>query len=140
MTIWTTYLAKLKNDPKMPERIGSCFVYIITTRAEKANRCVAPDWSFLNEYKKDTNCCYACQNEAWAKYEKAYLEKIQNSKEAKEWIQKRSNEALIGNILLVCYEKDPTHCHRRLLAEEIARLKNWEVNNKHAEYRGDWND
>jgi len=36
-------------------------------------------------------------------------------------MEKRAQEAKIGNILLVCYEKDATHCHRRLLAEEIAR-------------------
>ena len=152
MPVYTTYLARLKNDPKMPERIGSCFVYhIAIARAPKENRCVAPDWSFLNQYKKDTDCdncsareardpntCDPCHEEAWIKYEKTYLNKIQSRPEAREWIQKRSADAILGNILLVCYEKDSTHCHRRLLAEEIARFTG--LNGKHAEYRGEFLD
>jgi len=130
--IYTTYLAKLKNDPDIPQKIGSCFVYhIAIARAPKENRCVAPTWTLLNEYKLNGN---------WESYKEIYLDQIRKSPEAQEWIQKRSNEALIGNILLVCYEKSNERCHRRLLAEEIARLINSEVNNSQAEYLGDWND
>lgn len=128
MAIYTTYLAKLAHDPKMPERIGSCFVYVVTTRVN-ANRCVAPDWDFLEKYKKSGD---------WDAYEKAYLFKIRNLPDAQDWIRRRAEEAIIGNILLVCYEKDPTKCHRRLLAEEIAKypLKL----NQDTEYRGDWDE
>jgi hypothetical protein len=128
MPIYTSYLAKLKNDPKLPERIGACFVYVVTTRAKGIDRVIAPDWTFLNEYKASGD---------WDSYEKAYLEKIRRNPLAQKWIQNRSNEALIANILLVCYEKDPAHCHRRLLAEEISRFKS--LNGEQAEYRGDFN-
>lgn len=136
MPVYTTYLAKLKNDPKMPERIGSCFVYVVTTKS-KENQCVAPDWSFLNEYKEALSCCYACHEEAWKKYEEAYFSKIRNLPEAQDWMMKRAWEAIIGNILLVCYEKSNEKCHRRLLAEEITKftIGSHQV---HAEYRGDF--
>jgi len=152
MAIYTSYLARLKADPKMPEKIGACFVYIVTTRVAE-NRAVAPDWDFLNKYKamvdcehctaseaRDPNTCDPCHEKAWAGYEEAYLNKIQKLPEARRWIQRRSSEAIINNILLVCLEKNSIHCHRRLLAEEIARFVNPEINGKHAEYRGDWND
>jgi len=56
----------------------------------------------------------------WENYRLVYLRQL-NRPEAQNWMEKRAQEAKIGNILLVCYEKDATHCHRRLLAEEIAR-------------------
>jgi len=144
--IYTTYLARLRQDPKMPERIGSCFVYVVTTRVN-ANRCVAPDWSFLEKYKEAyENCKYPdkrgkmtfeqCKEEAWSEYEKAYLFKITTNADSVAWMLKRAEEAIIGNILLVCFEKDSNHCHRRLLAERIAQIP--AINGKSAEYRGEF--
>lgn len=68
----------------------------------------------------------------WATYKKRYLAQIspypkefldawKHENPAIAWMEERAQYARIGNILLVCYEKDATHCHRRLLAEEIAR-------------------
>ena len=138
--IYTTYLAKLKNDPKMPERIGSCFVYhIAIARAPKENRCVAPSWKLLNYYKSTSKSLGNDEKASqilWQNYEEDYLKQIRESSEAQDWIQKRSADAILGNILLICYEKSNEHCHRRLLAEEIARFTG--LNGKHAEYRGEF--
>lgn len=56
---------------------------------------------------------------AWEIYRKNYFYCL--NEKSFEWMEKRAGEAKIGNILLVCFEKDAARCHRRLLAEEIAR-------------------
>jgi len=117
MPIYTTYLA---NKPKERAReLGSCFVYFVMRN--RGNNEVAPTSSKLKELTllKD-----------WEGYESHYLLEIRHYPKAKVWMEKRAQEAKIGNILLVCYEKDPAHCHRRLLAEEIARRFN-------VEYKGE---
>jgi uncharacterized protein YeaO (DUF488 family) len=126
----------------MPERIGACFVYhVAITRAPKENRCVAPSPELLAYYKSTSKSLAGDKKSLellWQKYAEYYLNQIRLNPEAQKWIQSRSAEAIINNILLVCFEKDPAHCHRRLLAEEIVSLANPLVNSKHAEYRGDF--
>lgn len=138
--IWTTYLAYLKQHPDVPQKIGSCFVYHVSLgRAPKENRCVAPSWNLLNYYKSTQESVGDDKKSLellWQNYEEDYLKQIRESSEAQDWIEKRSADALLGNILLVCYEKSNERCHRRLLAEEIARFVG--LNGKHAEYRGDF--
>jgi len=56
----------------------------------------------------------------WDVYSICYHTEVNNFT-SRQWMERRAQEAKIGNILLVCCEKDATHCHRRLLAEEIAR-------------------
>jgi len=108
MPIYTTYLA---NKPKAKaQKLGSCFVYFVMRN--RGNDEVAPTSQKLKELTvlKD-----------WQAYEQRYLLEIRHYWDARVWMEKRASEAKIGNILLVCYEKDPAHCHRRILAEEIAR-------------------
>ena len=142
MAIYTTYLAHLKQHPDIPQKIGACFVYhVALTIAPKENRCVAPSPELLAYYKSTQESLGDDKKSLellWQRYEYEYLKQIRESPEAREWIQKRSAEAIINNILLVCFEKDSARCHRRLLAEEIARFTG--LNGKHAEYLGDWND
>lgn len=68
----------------------------------------------------------------WETFELEYLLALDRSiaPSAAEWMQKRADEAKIGNVLLVCFEKGALYCHRRLLAEEIAKRFN-------VEYRGE---
>ena len=61
----------------------------------------------------------------WAEYEKRYLTEITDpsyNSGADHWIKEAVSE-MKGrmNVILICFEKDATHCHRRLLAEEIKR-------------------
>jgi len=108
MPIYTTYLA---NKPKFQaQKLGSCFVYFVMRN--RGNDEVAPTSRKLKELTvlKD-----------WQAYEQRYLLGIRHYWDARVWMEKRASEAKIGNILLVCYERDPAHCHRRLLAEEMAR-------------------
>jgi len=107
MPIYTTYLG---NKPKeKAQKLGSCFVYFVMRN--RGNNEVAPMSQDLIDAAKDG---------AWAYYEKHYNELLATP-EAHKWMEKRAQEARIGNILLVCFEKNPQKCHRRLLAEEIAR-------------------
>ena len=129
MPIYTTYLGYLNKHRDAAQRLGSCFVYYVMRN--RGNNEVAPgEWlyGFLKLWKvtrtKET------LDELWKQYEENYLIQIGLSKAAQEWMEKRAGEAKLGNILLVCFEKDIAHCHRRLLAEEIARRFG-------AEYKGE---
>ena len=99
--------------------IGSCFVYFVMR--DRGNNEVAPSERVLWDAKMGVI--------TWEEYAKWYSIRL-SSDEAQSWMEKRAGEAKIGNILLVCFEKDPAHCHRRLLAEEIARRFG-------AEYKGE---
>lgn len=69
---------------------------------------LAPEESMLKEYRKTGD---------WAKYEREYL----------ELIRQRHAEKYIGpalfeeGVVLLCSEAKPTHCHRRLAAEYLAK-------------------
>jgi len=130
MPIYTTYLAFLTKHKNLAVRLGSCFIYYIARN--RGNNAVAPEEKMLEAFMKLKKMYRAPkeQEELWKQYEENYLIQIGLSKDAQAWMEKRAGEAKIGNILLVCYEKDAQHCHRRLLAEEIARRFN-------VEYKGE---
>jgi len=108
MPIYTTYLG---NKPKaQAQKLGSCFVYFIMRAG--GNNEVAPSKKLLQDAKAGKI--------NWDVYSLCYLTEINNFT-SRQWMEKRAEEARVGNVLLVCYEKDATHCHRRLLAEEIAK-------------------
>jgi len=122
--IYTTYLGFLNKHGgahKVGMKIGSCFIYYVMRN--RGNNEVAPISITLMTLTvlKD-----------WENYRIVYLREL-NRLEARKWMEKRAGEAQIGNILLVCYEKDYTNCHRRLLAEEIARRHD-------VEYKGELSD
>jgi len=107
MPIYTTYVG---NKPKVKaQKLGSCFVYFVMRN--RGNNEVAP---------MSITLMTLTAMKDWENYKIVYLQQL-NRPEARKWMEKRAQEAKIGNILLVCYEKDRTHCHRRLLAEEIAK-------------------
>jgi len=111
MPIYTTYLGYLNKHRDAAQKLGSCFVYYVMR--DRGNNEVAPAKTILKmakEAKLD-----------WEEYEWHYRNFRLMTDEAAVWMRKRAEEARIGNILLVCFEKDHTHCHRRLLAEEISR-------------------
>jgi len=120
LPIYTTYLGlltKLGGAERVGMNIGSCFIYYVAR--DRGNNVVAPVSQALIE---------ATKRKDWTTYEKLYLQQLDYV--ANDWMERRAQEARVGNILLVCFEKDPQHCHRRLLAEEITRRFN-------VEYRGE---
>jgi len=65
--------------------------------------------------------------ELWPQYKENYLTQIGLSEKARDWMQKVAEESKRANVVLVCFEKiteSKPHCHRVLLAEEIARRFN----------------
>jgi len=122
MSIYTTYLGFLNKHggaKKVAMKLGSCFVYYVMRN--RGNNAVAPMDSLLIKLTREKQ---------WEAYERYYLALTLQQSKAMEWMKKRAQEAKVGNILLVCFEKDAGHCHRRLLAEEIARRFG-------AEYKGE---
>jgi len=109
MPIYTTYLA---NKPKSvtETRFGSWFIYFVM-RNRGNNEVAPPEWLLRN---------VKAGRVTWEKYVLYYSDWLATML-AEEWMEKRAREAKIGNVLLVCFEKDATHCHRRLLAEEISK-------------------
>jgi len=78
----------------------------------RGNNEVAPDELILIMFKNN--------DLSWESYCRHYEDKLA-TEEAKAWMQKRAEESRQGhNVILVCYEKNPEQCHRRLLAESIA--------------------
>ena len=122
MPIWTTYLGFLNKHKDTAEKLGSCFVYYVMRN--RGNNEVAPSEPLLLQIKAG--------DIDWETYEKEYLVSLDRNIKpfAEEWMKKRAEEAKIGNILLVCFEKSSRRCHRRLLAEEISRRYG-------AEYKGE---
>jgi len=121
MPIYTSYLGFLNKHggaDKVAQKLGSCFVYYV--QRNRGNNAVAPEEMMLKAFLK-LRKLYGDKEEFWKQYEDNYLIQIGLDKEAQKWMKTRAYEARIGNILLVCYEKDAGHCHRRLLAQEIAR-------------------
>lgn len=71
---------------------------------------LAPEKSILKEYRKSGD---------WARYEQEYLE-IMRQRQVENHIAPVLFEE--GAVLL-CSEAEPTHCHRRLAAEYLAKTK-----------------
>jgi uncharacterized protein YeaO (DUF488 family) len=111
MPIYTTYLGYLRkyNMVILSNKYSELKTYYVMRN--RGNNEVAP---------MDPVLIKATKEKDWTLYEGLYQSWLLTPK-AKRWMEKRAQEAKIGNILLVCYEKDATHCHRRLLAEEIAK-------------------
>ena len=139
MPIYTTYLGCVNkrcycnpNNHTVLSHLKKNFAIYYVMR-NRGNNEVAPSKQLLTDAKSGLI--------SWATYKKRYLAQIspyakefldswKHENPAIEWMERRAQESKIGDILLVCYEKDSAHCHRRLLAEEIVRCFN-------VEYRGE---
>jgi len=71
---------------------------------------LAPEESMLKEYRKTKD---------WGKYARSYMELIRSRQSEK----RISPKLLEEGIVLLCSELKADHCHRRLAAEYLARLK-----------------
>ena len=68
----------------------------------------APEETMLKEYRKTSD---------WIKYKHEYLELIKHRKVEQQITPKLLEEGIV----LLCSEAEPTHCHRRLAAEYLAK-------------------
>jgi uncharacterized protein YeaO (DUF488 family) len=116
MPIFTTYLSYLKkfdyNPLKIfPTSLESTLIYYVMR--DRGNNEVAPDELILAMVKR--------KDISWESYCRHYEDKLAMPR-AQEWMQKRAEESKQGhNVILVCFEKSPQQCHRRLLAEAISK-------------------
>ena len=113
MPLWTTYLSFWSRNLSeiMAKLKGSAMpMYVMRNRG---NNEVAPSKVLLLEAKS--------KQIDWAEYEKRYLAEIIED-DAEVWMMNAVDEMKSGmHVVLICFEKDVAHCHRRLLAEEIKR-------------------
>ena len=72
-------------------------------------RDLAPSKELLNDYRK--------KKIPWSEYEKRHLQEMEQHSELIRELKKRSDEGEV--ITLLCWEKDDSFCHRRLLKELI---------------------
>jgi len=128
MPIYTTYLAFLRKVGYcplkiFPDSLKSTLIYYVMR--DRGNNEVAPSAELLSKFKSGEIC--------WEEYEKLYRHGV-GLLMGTPWMEKRANESKAGHhVILVCFEKSAQHCHRRLLAEEIARRFG-------AEYKGELTD
>ena len=73
---------------------------------------LGPSPSLIGDYYK--------RGLGWKEYEKRYLGEIRDPAKA-YLVRIIANLAITRNITLLCVEDEPSHCHRRLLAEECLR-------------------
>lgn len=57
----------------------------------------------------------------WDEYAQNYLMDLRDNPDAYNWMFVAAEDSETLEVILVCYEKNVQHCHRRLLAEEIVR-------------------
>jgi len=123
MPLYTTYLAFLRKADYNPLRVfpddlqETIFYYVMRNRG---NNEVAPTESTLFVYKEMVR---RENPDAWKIYQQNYMHSL-NSEKALKWMERVAEKAKRANVILICYEKDANYCHRKLLAEEIARRFN----------------
>ena len=69
---------------------------------------LAPTQQMLDAYKKNGG--------TWADYERLFLDLISGRR-----VEEKVTREALGDACLLCSEDKPTHCHRRLVAEYLAR-------------------
>lgn len=72
---------------------------------------LAPTQTILDDLKKNKG--------SWEQYERNFLELMQARK-----VDQTVSKSLLENGCLLCSEDKPLHCHRRLVAEYLAKLWN----------------
>jgi uncharacterized protein (DUF488 family) len=55
-----------------------------------------------------------------------YCNEVLNTGEAQQAMEELSDMATREPVCLLCFERDPSHCHRRILAERL-RDRGWDV-------------
>ena len=115
MPLWTTYLAFLRKADYNPLKVlpnelkETIFKYVMRDRG---NNEVAPSKELLFIGKKALI--------TWDEYAQNYLMDLDDPF-ALNWMFRVAQDSKRANVVLICFEKDASHCHRTLLANEIVR-------------------
>jgi len=115
--LWTTYLAFLRKVDYNPLRVfpnelkETIFKYIMRNRG---NNEVAPSKELLTSARNGKI--------SWEEYSEKYTAQIRDSLLAHIWMRKVAEETQRANVVLICFEKDASRCHRTLLANNIVFL------------------
>ena len=106
----TGYLAKKKEyEENFPEEDQ-----IVVTRT--AGHILAPSKELLEDWKNNKI--------DWEEYNERYLKEILNDPEKISKVKELAKRFRDGDkIRLICYEKDPSHCHRSILQRLIKKYK-----------------
>jgi uncharacterized protein YeaO (DUF488 family) len=116
--MYTSYIAKLKDIPEE-------YTKLIITRhlppsfnIDKIPNChrlemMSPSKELLARYKKDGD---------WESFQGHYWFEIMGDIDANDMLHELAKQAKKQTIVLVCYEKDETHCHRSILAGMLRDL------------------
>jgi len=108
----TTYLANLKN---VPDNANKIFIARTMPKLDPKLHVIhdasfAPSFLTLNTYKDGLI--------SWDKFEYLFKLEIETSF-MKFKLKKLASLCIDNDVALICYEKDNTQCHRRLLAEHM---------------------
>lgn len=109
MTVKTNiYLAKLKQLQSRKQCDPSA-MYLKITRAH-INSILSPSWNLYHKAKR--------RKVTWDQYKTEFLKEMNNEK-VRDLLEKLRAFAQTRDLYLICYEKDPTHCHRSLVKKLI---------------------
>ena len=75
---------------------------------------LGPSKALLKDYKEEKI--------NWAGYTRRFRKEILGNPKALAKLREIKKLAEMKDVRLICYEKDPTYCHRRLLVEIIESL------------------
>ena len=113
--IYTSYFSMLRNMP------GNIQAYSIANGMPAGFGLIklwplVPSWGAVQQYKRSGD---------WENFKEQYLLKLEN-----EELLGLLPLLEAGGIVLVCYEKDPSVCHRSILAEWLTKkygldVKEW---------------
>ena len=115
MTLFTSYLGFMNRRDSFQILKENCshncveFVYVMRNRG---NNEVAPYDFHLKAFKLGEI--------DWDEYRRLYLKRIFTAN-AVRWMKEVGELAKKQEVVLVCYEKDAEHCHRTLLAQNVAK-------------------
>jgi len=115
MALYTSYLAFLKhfgyriNQQRTFDIDGKETEFLFVMRG-RGNSPVEPPAMVLRLAKEGAI--------TWEGYRDAYLASLENQ-ESLLWMQQVAKKAFDHDVVLICFERSPEHCHRRLLAEYI---------------------
>lgn len=119
MTLFTSYLGFFNRKHCFYQRDGDVFVntrnrnpkYLIPLYVMRPDR-LAPTKLLLEDAKSGKI--------SWEEYRHRYLAWI-HTREGVLRMKEIGELAKNNDVVLICYEKDHNHCHRKLLAESIAK-------------------
>lgn len=117
--LYTSYIANIKNIPDDYYKLvitrfpPSSMKFDNNIRGEKklcSAKILSPHKEILLDYKEDDD---------WEKYTRRYLKQLKDPVINDYLDQLIEFMVYFNDIVLLCYEKNSTHCHRRILADHI---------------------